>query len=530
MTKSKRLQRTELDRMPHRRTTTVLVGAIVCLAAFVLYVRTLAPGVLYYDRPLLMDSAMLQVHVYTLGITHPTGYPSYLMLTHLFTYLPFGDVAYRVNLASAVYGAGAVVLVYVAGLMLSRRVFAAAIGALAVAAGSTFWSMAVVAEVYTLNAVLILVPVVSLLFWRETNRDRYLLLAAFLVGLALTNHLTSGLVIPAGLLFVALVDRRALLRWRLILKGAGLFLLGLVPYVYLPVRGFADLPMRENDPSSFGRFYEMVSGTQLTNAYFGLNPVDLPGRLAFYGSQLVAEFGWGLLALAVVGAVVTSRRDRTVAALTGALYLGWLIHALGYGIYDVHLYFIPTYLMVGFWISIGADFLLRVVENATLSGGRKRAALTMIGAVFLFLPILGAAINYAEVDRSRDEKGRRTIEAVAGNVERGATVLHNRSSLWYMVVVEGRRTDLTLLDPFRPVGITTRDLSWPEELSAGDSAARYATHDPTGVEAAREAAKNGPVYLLDQESVLIEDFRDAGFQIRNVEKGVLYEVIPPGRS
>ncbi len=139
-------------------------------------------------------------------------------------------------------------------------------------------------------------------------------------------------------------------------------------------------------------------------------------------------------------------------------------------------------------------------------------------------------MNYAEIDRSQDDKGRRTIEAVAGNVEPGATVLHNRSSLWYMTVVEGRRTDLTLLDPFRPVAVNTRDLSWPEELSDRDSAARYATHDPTGVEAAREAAKNGPVYLLDQDSVLVEDFRDAGFRVRSVERGILYEVIPPGRS
>ena len=52
-----------------------------------------------------------------LGITHPTGYPTYLMLTHLFTYLPFGDPAYRVNLGSAVYAALAVV-----GLVLATAI------------------------------------------------------------------------------------------------------------------------------------------------------------------------------------------------------------------------------------------------------------------------------------------------------------------------------------------------------------------------------------------------------------------------
>jgi hypothetical protein len=108
---------------------------------------------------------MLQVHAYALGITHPTGYPTYVMLAHLFTYLPFGDVAYRVNLASAVSAALAVAAVFAAAYLLSRRILAAAAGALAFATGTTFWSVAVVAEVYALNVLLILLPIISLLLW-----------------------------------------------------------------------------------------------------------------------------------------------------------------------------------------------------------------------------------------------------------------------------------------------------------------------------------------------------------------------------
>ena len=162
---------------------------------------------------------MLQMQVSVLGITHPTGYPTYLMLTHLFTYLPFGDPAYRVNLGSAVYAALAVVAVYAAGLLLGRRVVAAASGALAFGLGTALWSQAVIAEVYTLNALLVSVTIVVLLLWREHRKDRYLLLSAFLVGLCLTNHLTSGLLLPASLLFVALVDWRRLVDVRLVVKG-----------------------------------------------------------------------------------------------------------------------------------------------------------------------------------------------------------------------------------------------------------------------------------------------------------------------
>ena len=123
------------------------------------------------------------------------------------------------NLGSAFYAALAVVAVYAAGLLLSRRVVAAATGALAFGLGTALWSQAVIAEVYTLNALLVSVTIVVLLLWREHREDRYLLLSAFLVGLCLTNHLTSGLLLPAGLLLVALVDWRRLIDLRLVARG-----------------------------------------------------------------------------------------------------------------------------------------------------------------------------------------------------------------------------------------------------------------------------------------------------------------------
>src|SRR3569623_1186803 len=101
---------------PPGRWVSVLLGAALAILVGVLYVGTLAPTVLPYGTPDTLDSPMLQAEVSVLGIGHPTGYPTYMMLTHLFTYLPVGDPAYRTNLASAVYGVAAVLVVYLAGL------------------------------------------------------------------------------------------------------------------------------------------------------------------------------------------------------------------------------------------------------------------------------------------------------------------------------------------------------------------------------------------------------------------------------
>src|ERR671914_2294857 len=112
-----------------RQRGAALIGGTVAVFVGILYIGTLAPTVLPYGAPDTLDSPMLQTEVTVLGVGHPTGYPTYMMLTHLFTFLPIGDPAYRVNLASALYGIAAVLVVYLAGVRLGGRIVAAAAGA-----------------------------------------------------------------------------------------------------------------------------------------------------------------------------------------------------------------------------------------------------------------------------------------------------------------------------------------------------------------------------------------------------------------
>lgn len=506
-----------------------LCTAGVGVFALMLYLRTLAPGVLYYARPELMDAAMLQVHATTLGITHPTGYPTWVMLTHLFTYLPFEEPAFAVNLASALYGALAVAVVFVACHLLAGRTIPAAVGALAFGLGRTFWGAAIVPDVYTLNALFVAAIVTLLLVWRRSRRERYLLLASLLMGLSLTNHLTSGLLLPAGMLFVWLVDRGKLSERRLMPRAAGLFALGLTPYLYLPIRASMEPPLAEAVPTTLGKFITHVSGSEVNRALLSVGPLRVMGSLGSHLSSLHSEFGLILLVVAAAGLYALLKRDRAAAALTGLPALGWFLYALFYDIPDIDLYLIPVYLMASLWIAAGAARLLREVEaRVDHSRPGERVVPALLGLLVLVVALAGAAQTFTEVDRSDDREGRRIIETVAEETEPGSTVLHNRSSLWYMVLVEERRRDLTLLDPFRPTAISTHDLVWPADLTPSQAALRYATYDNTGVWAARNAAARGEtVYILDQESANATDFLLAGFEIVEVEEGVLYRLEPP---
>lgn len=538
-------------------TGATLLGAGVGLFVFALYLGTLAPTVLYYDYPELFDPAMLQAEVAVLGIGHPSGYPTYMLLTHLFTYLPFGDAAYGANLASAVYGACAVVGIYAVGLRLSGGAVAAAVGALALGVSPLFWSQAVIAEVYTLNALFISAVVYVLLLWRDRRNDRYLLLAAFLMGLSMTHHLTSGLLIPAGLTFVFLVDRKKLRRTRLLTDGLKLFVLGLLPYAYLPIRAAMEAPLNEADPSSPGRFLLLVTGgsyllkliTDLeTGAAPGSDEVpsrsqpilqDVADRLTVYGDYLYGEFPLLLMLAGLLGALYLARTDRPAAALLGIAFSGWLVHAITYGVEDYYVFLIPAYVILSLFVAVGVGAFLRW---ATALAGRavrdplpRTALLIGVSLLVLAIPLFGVRESYAEEDRSGEDFGRRTIEAVAGDTAPNATILHHRSSLWYMVLVENRRRDLTLIDPFKTSWLRYQDVVWPDNLSAAEAADRYGTGDISGVEAARQAAEEGPVYLLDHDilgQVVGENtYREAGFKMVPVDAEVgLYELVPEGRE
>ncbi|HET7269585.1 MAG TPA: DUF2723 domain-containing protein, partial [Rubrobacter sp.] len=442
------------------RWSATLLGYAVAIFVGILYGGTLAPTVLPYGTPDTLDSPMLQAEVSVLGVGHPTGYPTYMMLTHLFTYLPVGDPAYRVNLASAVYGVAAVLVVHLAGLRLGGRAVAAAAGALAFGLSGTFWSQAVIAEVYTLEALLVALVIFILLFWRNRRDDRYLLFVAFLVGLSLTHHLTSVLLVLAVPAFVFLTDRRVFSRTSLLLKSLGLFVLGLLPILYLPIRAMMHAPLNEADPSTPWRLLLLVTGGSFLAessekgrhcSPSALALADPSTKLQLLGDHLLGQFPLILMLVGVLAAVYLLFTDRAAAFLFGILLLGCFFQAVVYlqlGIEDFYVFLIPAFLVFSLCISAGLAALLRWVEGIAAGYVARNLLLVILSVLMLAVPLLGVRDDYGARDRSEDYGGRRTIEAVASNVKEGATVLHHRSPLWYMVLVEQRRRDLTLIDPF----------------------------------------------------------------------------------
>jgi len=220
------------------------LAALIGVLALAAYVRTLAPDILYGD------SAEFQTLAYTLGTTHSTGYPIYLLFARVVGFLPLNSPAWRVNLVSALCAAWTVSGVYLLARYFTPNRTGAALGSVALALSYTFWSQAIIAEVYTPGLAVLTTVLLLLAHWQREPfaRRRALAWATGLTCLTLGVHLSAALIAPAALLFVLwVVAFQPKTQWWSILRCAFIgFGIGIV--VYFTAFILLDL---NNPPSSF---------------------------------------------------------------------------------------------------------------------------------------------------------------------------------------------------------------------------------------------------------------------------------------
>ena len=334
----------------------VLLGA----AAFFLYLRTLAPVLLPGD------SGEFQALARLLGNTHPTGYPIYLLLAHPFTWLPVESVAYRVNLFSALMGAVAVALTYVGGRLLTDRRLPALIGAAALAVSTTFWSHAVIAEVYSAGAAFLAAVLVLVLSWRRSGRAGYLVFAGLLGGLSFGVHMTVVLAAPAIVIYLLLTARRNPRAWIAASSGALLgAILFVAAFLYLdwrapaadfiaaaiqPSRSVWGLAETELD-SPLERFWFSFSGRQFQDRMFQAETVGK--NIWQYASNLGREFHPIALLLVIPGLAWLANRRKAESALVGVALLAQWIYTFSYNIWDIYVFFIPGYVLLALLLAAG---------------------------------------------------------------------------------------------------------------------------------------------------------------------------------
>ncbi|MDR0305143.1 MAG: DUF2723 domain-containing protein [Chitinispirillales bacterium] len=205
-----------------------LVGALVFLIALATFFFTIAPTVSFWDCGEYIAAS------YTLGIPHPPGNPLYILVARIFTIIFFWtqQVAFRINLLSVVTAAVTAFFLYKIIVFSMKDWFgelderwkiatvsiSGFVGALFGVFNYTFWFSAVESSVYIPAILTIVLNVYIVLIWsksKEENRDRYLILFAYLAFLGIGLHMMAMFALMPIFLYILLVDKTKLTDWRL---------------------------------------------------------------------------------------------------------------------------------------------------------------------------------------------------------------------------------------------------------------------------------------------------------------------------
>jgi 4-amino-4-deoxy-L-arabinose transferase-like glycosyltransferase len=464
---------TKLDR-------TDLFLALACfVGGLALYIRTLTPGLL------AGDSGEFQTLAYLLGHTHPTGYPVYLFLAKLATFTPLDDIAYRVNLFSAIMGALAVAAVYLSGRLLVKYRVLAVVGAVALAISPTFWSQAVIAEIYTAGAAFLALILLALLWWDQENSSPALFIAGVLGGLSLGVHMSVALLAPAVLLYLLLHWRRGVKMWTTALLGA---ISGVLLTVFIfwlidlnnPTANYFN-SIIEPSRSSWGLAAEEIGGP-LERLLFGWSARQfrsfmfadiaevLPTQAAEYWANLPTELSWVIIALAGMGAVaLLVRRWRVGLVLLTTMTLQ-LLYFFNYEIWDLYVFYIPSYVLLillavpgmGALADLGTAAIRRVTSRAQIRwvnlGWEIAVALLVLGFALwpVFRPQKDAVIagevpfNFDEYPVF-DENLQNFAFAAVLKMPESAIVFTDWDLVWpyyYAAHILDNRRDLTFVETY----------------------------------------------------------------------------------
>jgi len=366
-----------------------LITLLIGLTALVLYIRTLAPSLLWGD------SAEFQTLSYTLGMTHPSGYMTQIMLGKLFTYIPVGNIAYRVNLMSAFFGALAVAETYLIVRLLGGWRIAAISASILLTLTEGFWWRALLAESYAPAAGVLAAIWLLVLLWRNTGKWIYLFLAGLAGGLSVGIHSTVVMTAISVLVFMALTARKRS-DWFAAATGT---LLGLALtfsfFLYLdhndPPSSIYNTVYRIN-LSALGlsadqfdtpakRFLAIFPANHFWSYYFTASSEELRRRWVEYLSYFPL---WAII-LILLG-IVTLLNERLpdgLYALIAFLTIWGFAITVSFSVYRE--FYVPVAVIASVWFGIGASKLLTIIDRLSL---QNQSLIKIIQSVFMILLVI----------------------------------------------------------------------------------------------------------------------------------------------
>ncbi|MFW5864196.1 MAG: DUF2723 domain-containing protein [bacterium] len=473
------------------RSHRVFFASLTVLLPFILYLVTLCPTIYPGDSAELISAA----HV--LGIPHPTGYPTFMILGRLAQSILPGSPALSMNILCAAFGALGCLGVW----LLTREIWMHAVGeerarrypflfassAVALLAGfaSTWWDQSTQTEVYSLFLVFL-----TGAWWLALRLIRKpepggLYILALWSGIAFTHHLLFMVTAAPSIIATVLLWKRGK-NFKPIMAAAVLLIAPIIiGYLYLPIRAQADPEINWSNPTNFGKAISHLSGGQFKTTFVlteqtpqGIHKItaaELPGFvkerwkeiLEWTGSQVLRPvsdndvrlpaLGLLLLALFAFGLVALFRQSSPAAWGLGLSFLHALLLVTIYTIADIEAYQLPLWilllLMAPIAAALGRNLFLADPDSESQSGkGAYEYRALIAGVVILALAVVALGAWYPATYEIKKSNATQAHDFAIGAMQSlpPDAVIFTRHDydiypLWYAQICEDKRPDIAVI-------------------------------------------------------------------------------------
>ena len=448
-----------------------LTGLIV----FITYLFTLASTVVQIDAG---ELATVQA---TLGIAHPTGYPLFTLIGHLFLLLPFFTKIYLTNLLASIWCSLAVVLfirnsefifsrialrhntqntnsnnkkskseIASGNFQESVKIFASILGGLVLAYSKTFWAQSTSVEVYSLQIFLFNLIIFFLLRayyspdGQKTHSFQVWILTSIALALGFSNHMTTLLILP-GLAFLFYkkegISTKSLI---VVLKMIVLFLLILTAfYLYLPIRASMNPKLNWGNPVNWENFWRHFTGAQYQVWLFS-SFVAAKKQFVYFLQNLPSEFATIGLIIAFVGIFYLYKKERNIFWFLIINFIFTVLYSINYDIHDIDSYFLLSYIMLGFFPVFGFAGIFEYLYS-------KNSNSKLIFSTALIIPLFILVMNFPKVDQSGNYTFEDYTKTILNGTGKNSIIFTYQwdylvSPSYYFQYVENYRPDVTVID------------------------------------------------------------------------------------
>ena len=396
----------------------------------VIYILTLEPKLVGGDTSWYANQ------IPEMSLMVPTGYPTFSMFLKLFTFLPIGDLAYRLNLFSAVFGALTTLFLFLAINKLVKNEFISFISSMIFAFIVPFWEVANRLEFDTLNSFFIILLIFSAIVYSENKTRKYLYFFFFCLGLSLTNHPLAFFLVPAIVLYVFIINPRVFKSLKAIFISILYFILPLFSYLYLPIRSLQGY----GEVTTPLRFFYYITGRGVTGELhggsFGNKSISLIFKvIKDYLNMVYESYGILLIIIALVGFIFLIKKNKNIKfglCTFLLIVLNFVVPPL-YAGHALRNYLLNSMIVISFYIAFGLLFILNgsiFLFNKSLGSRKvlkvdsflKYFLIAIILLFFAFLPLSFILENYQKLDLSEPPDIYKFWDEAFSNMESGSRV------------------------------------------------------------------------------------------------------------